>query len=137
MMLVKVKEKDLGPPPPELLAAINRLTEDNSRTGGELLDSGGLLPSAAGATIRASRGKLKVTDGPFAEAKEIIGGYAVMRFNSRQEAIESGRRFMQLHLDILGPDYEGELEIRQMADFGPEDPHTKAEESRRGKVSAS
>jgi hypothetical protein len=70
-----------------------------------------------GAKIRAGKGKLKVTDGPFSEAKEIVGGYAVMRFNSREEAIESGKRFMQLHLDILGPSYEGELEIRQMADL--------------------
>jgi hypothetical protein len=75
------------------------------------------MPTAMGAKIRAGKGKLKVTDGPFSEAKEIVGGYAVMRFNSREEAIESGKRFMQLHLDILGPSYEGELEIRQMADL--------------------
>ena len=119
MMLVKMREKDMGPPSPELLAGINRLTEDLSRSGGALLDSGGLLPTGT-ARIRARKGKLKVTDGPFSEAKEIVGGYAVMRFNSREEAIENGKRFMQLHLDVLGSSYEGELEIRQMADFGPE-----------------
>jgi hypothetical protein len=117
MMLVKANEKDMGPPSPELLAGIDKLTQELSRSGGALLDSGGLMPTAMGAKIRAGKGKLKVTDGPFSEAKEIVGGYAVMRFNSREEAIESGKRFMQLHLDILGPSYEGELEIRQMADL--------------------
>jgi hypothetical protein len=120
MMLVKADERHFGPPDPKLLEGINRLTEEVTRTGGALLATGGLLPSAAGAKIRAGRGKLTVTDGPFSETKELIGGYAILRFNSKQEAIENGKRFMQLHLDILGPSYEGELEIRQLADFGPE-----------------
>jgi hypothetical protein len=120
MMLVKADEKNSGPPSPELLAAINKLTEEVTKSGGALLDTGGLLPSAMGAKIRAGRGKLTVTDGPFTEGKELIGGYAVFRFRSRQEAIEQGKKFMQLHLDVLGPSYEGELEIRQMMDFGPE-----------------
>jgi hypothetical protein len=119
MMLVKKNEKDMGPPSPELAAAIDRLTQDLSRSGGKLLEAGGLLPTAAGARIRAGKGKLKVTDGPFSEAKEIVGGYAIMQFDSKEEAIENGKRFMQLHLDVLGASYEGELEIRQLAEFGP------------------
>jgi hypothetical protein len=47
-------------------------------------------------------------------------GYAVLRLKSKQEAIEQGRKFMQAHIDVLGPSYEGELEIRQMADMGPD-----------------
>ena len=116
MMFVKADEKNSGPPSPELLAGIDKLVQDVRRSGGELLDTGGLLPSATGAKIRAGRGKLTVTDGPFSEAKELVGGYAVFRFNSKQEAVAQGRRFMQLHIDVLGPAYEGELEIRQMAD---------------------
>ena len=50
------------------------------------------------------------------EAKEIIGGYAIIQFNSKEEAIESGKKFMELHAEILGPSYEAELEIRQMFD---------------------
>jgi hypothetical protein len=119
MMLVKKNEKDMGPPSPELAAAIDRLTQDLGRSGGKLLEAGGLLPTAAGARIRAGKGKLKVTDGPFSEAKEIVGGYAIMQFDSKEEAIENGKRFMQLHLDVLGASYEGELEIRQLAEFGP------------------
>ena len=54
-----------------------------------------------------------MTDGPFTEAKEVVGGYAIMKADSKAEAIEMGRRFMQLHADILGPHYEMELEIRR------------------------
>ncbi len=117
MMLVKAEEKNMGPPSPELLAGIKKLTEELTQQGGALLETGGLLPSARGAKVRASRGRVKVTDGPFSEAKELIGGYAIMRLGSKQEAIEQGQRFMQLHIDVLGPSYEGELEIRQLADF--------------------
>jgi hypothetical protein len=116
-MMVKTKEKDRQLPPPELLAKINQLTEEITRSGGALLDTGGLLPSSAGAKIRAGRGKVTVTDGPFAEGKELVGGYAVIQLNSKQDAIEQGRKFMQAHIDVFGPDYEGELEIRAMADL--------------------
>jgi hypothetical protein len=81
---------------------------------------GGLLPSSKGARVRVGGGKLTVTDGPFGEAKELIGGYAIFRVKSREEAIELGKGFMKLHADVLGPSYEGELEIRQMADSDPE-----------------
>jgi hypothetical protein len=118
MMLVKADEKNSGPPTPELLAGIDRLVQDVKRSGGELLETGGLLPSATGAKIRAGRGRLTVTDGPFTEGKELVGGYAIFRFDSKEQAIEQGTRFMQLHLDVLGPSYQGELEIRQLMD-GP------------------
>jgi hypothetical protein len=117
MMLVKMKEKDMRPPPPELLAAIHELTEDLTRSGGAMVDTGGLMPSAQGARIRAGRGKLTIVDGPFTEGKELIGGYAVIDLKSKEHAMEQGRKFMQAHLDVFGPDYEAELEIRQMADL--------------------
>ena len=115
MMIVKSKEgcEGGGPPSPELGAAIGKLAEEMFRTG-KMVDMGGLLPSAKGARIRIGGGKMMVTDGPFAESKELVGGYAVMRADSLEEAIELGRRFMKVHVDILGPAYQGELEIRQM-----------------------
>lgn len=116
MMLVKADEKNSGPPSPELLAGIDKLVQDVTRSGGELLETGGLLPSAMGAKIRAGRGKLTVTDGPFTEGKELVGGYAIFRFDSKKEAIEQGKRFMQLHIDVMGSSYQGELEIRQLLD---------------------
>lgn len=118
MMIVKTDESS-GPPDPALLAAIGELTEEMTRSG-VVLETGGLLPSAMGARIRVDGGNLTVTDGPFSEAKELIGGYAILRAGSKAEAIEHGRRFMSVHRDTLGPEYVGELEIRQLMDFGPE-----------------
>jgi hypothetical protein len=108
------KECDsMQPPNPALMAAIGKLAEEVTKAG-IMLDNGGLLPTSMGATIRAKGGKLVVKDGPFTEAKEMIGGYAIMQVRSKEEAIELGRRFLQLHIDVLGSNYEGELEIRQM-----------------------
>ena len=103
------------PPDQRLEAAMGKLVEEMAKSGA-LIDVGGLLPMAKGARIGAAKGKLTVTDGPFVELKEIMGGYAILRANTKEEALKMGRDFMQLHLDILGPSYEGELEIRQMFD---------------------
>jgi hypothetical protein len=119
MMIVKAdKDYEAGrPPSPELMAAVGKLAEEGIKTG-RVLDNGGLLPSSQGARIKVSGGKLTVTDGPFAETRELIGGFAIIRADSKQQAIEEGSRFMQLHADILGPKYEGELEVRQMFEPG-------------------
>jgi hypothetical protein len=77
---------------------------------------GGLAPGTQGARIRLAKSKLTTTDGPFTEAKELVGGFAVLKASSRDEALELGRRFMQVHADILGPDHVVELEIRQIVD---------------------
>jgi len=103
------------PPKPELMAAIGQLTQDMVKSG-VMIDNGGLLPSSAGARVRVSGAKLSVTDGPFAETKEIIGGYAIVQTGSREEAIDLARRFMALHATVLGDAYEGECEVRQMFD---------------------
>ncbi|HUA69031.1 MAG TPA: YciI family protein [Candidatus Saccharimonadales bacterium] len=103
------------PPDPKLVATIGKYAEELARTG-VLLETGGLLPSSSAARIRARQGQLIVTDGPFIESKEVIGGYAVLKAASKQEAIELGRAFLKIHADVLGPSYEGELEIRQMFD---------------------
>ncbi len=123
MMIVKAdRDYEAGrPPSPALMAAIGELTGEMTRTG-VVLETGGLLPSAAGARINVSKGRLTVTDGPFIEVKELIGGYAIIRARSKAEAVEHGKRFMAVHADTLGPGYEGELEIRQLAEFGPERP---------------
>jgi len=117
MMLVKAnKDSETGAPPnPELMAAIAKLA-DEAAARGVMVGAGGLLPSSQGVRIRAVGGKTSVIDGPFAETKELIGGYAIFDLKSREEAIESGRHFMQVHADILGSSYEGELEIRPMFD---------------------
>ena len=117
MMIVKADPSyEAGRPPnPALMAAVGKLSEEMSKRG-ILLQSGGLLPSSKGARVRVSGGKMTVTDGPFAETKELIGGFAILEAASKEEAIRLGREFMQLHVDVLGPAYEGTLEVRQMFD---------------------
>lgn len=125
MMMIKAdKDYEAGiPPSKELMAAIGKLTEEMMRAG-VVVETGGLLPSSMGARIQIARGKLTVTDGPFGETKELIGGYAILQAGSKEEAIELGKRFMKVHSDILGLSYEGELEIRQLFDpsvLGPKE----------------
>ena len=121
MMIVKHAEKQ-GPPPKQLMDAIAKLAEEETKAG-TMLGSGGLAPTAQGARVRLSGGKVTVTDGPFAETKEVVGGYAQFELKSKEEAIESAVRFMELH-NKYWPGWEGETEVRQM--FGPEDFARKA-----------
>jgi hypothetical protein len=116
MMIVKHAEK-YGPPPKELMDAIAILGEDATKNG-TMLGNGGLGPTATGARVRLSGGKVTVTDGPFTEAKEVIGGYAQFELKSREEAVKGAVRFMELHRKHW-PGWEGETEVREM--FGPED----------------
>ncbi|HUR94293.1 MAG TPA: YciI family protein [Gemmatimonadales bacterium] len=120
MMLVKATpDSEAGlPPDPSLMHAIQQLAEEAVQAG-TLVASGGLAPSRSGIRIRIGGGRTQVIDGPFAETKELLGGYAIFDLPSKEAAVESGRRFMQLHADVLGPTYEAELEIRQI--FGPEE----------------
>ncbi|HEV8256032.1 MAG TPA: YciI family protein [Casimicrobiaceae bacterium] len=119
MVMVKAgKDYEAGlPPKPELLAAMGKLSHEMMEAG-VLLETGGLLPSSRGARVRASGGKLSVTDGPFTETKELIGGYAIVQAQSRDEAVELGKQFMELHVTVLGSSYDGECEIRQLFDAG-------------------
>jgi hypothetical protein len=104
------------PPPAELMDAIMKLGAEASAAGA-LLDTAGLAPSLAGAQVRLYGGKLSVTDGPFAEAKETIS-YALYEVRSKEEAMEWATRFMKLHRD-LWEGWEGEAEVLKL--FGPED----------------
>ena len=115
MMIVKHGENQ-GPPPKALMDAITKLVEQDAQSG-KMLGSGGLGPSALGARVRLSGGQLTVTDGPFTEAKEIIGGYAQFELKSKEEAIEGALHFMELHKQHW-PGWEGETEIRPMLDPG-------------------
>ena len=113
MTLVKSAESS-GPPPQALMDGMAKLAEDAFKSG-LMVEMGGLVSSAAGTRVRLSNGKLTVTDGPFAEAKEVIGGYAILQVKSKQEAIEATRRFMELH-GKHWPGWEGETEVRQIFD---------------------
>ena len=105
-----------SPPPAELMEAIMTLGAE-ATAAGALLDTAGLAPSAAGAQVRLYGGKLSVTDGPFAEAKETIS-YALYQVQSQEEAVEWASRFLKLHRD-LWEGWEGEADVLKV--FGPED----------------
>ncbi len=116
MMMVKHGENP-GAPPPALMAAMDKLVEA-SVNDGSMINTGGLAPTALSTHVRLAKGKITVTDGPFTEAKEIIGGYAIFDLKSKEEALERAKAFMDLHLQHW-PEFEGETEIRQI--FGPDD----------------
>ncbi len=94
------------PPTPEMMEKMGKFIEQSFKEG-SLLSTEGCLPSALGARIRFAGGKYSVTDGPFAESKEIVGGFALIQAESKQAAIEFTKRF----LAVAG---DGETEIRQL-----------------------
>ncbi len=109
LSIYKTAERSV-PPSPEEMSKMGKLIEEGMKAGW-LLGTEGCLPSALGARVRRSDGKVTVTDGPFTEAKEVVGGFALLRANSKQEAIELARQFLQVAGD-------GECEIRQIYEAG-------------------
>lgn len=109
------KTRETGvPPTAEEMCRMEELVEEMTRAG-VLLATEGCLPSARGARIRRAGDRYTVSDGPFTEAKELVGGFAIIQAGSKEEAIELTRRFLQVAGD-------GECELRQLyeaADFAP------------------
>ena len=103
-------------PPPALMDAMGKFVEESFKNG-TLVDTGGLLPSKDGARVRLSKGKITVTDGPFSETKEVIGGYAILNASSKAEALRMATEFMEMHRKYW-PEFEGESELRPMFDPG-------------------
>src|SRR6266436_5100010 len=103
-------------PPPALMEAMGKFVEKSFKEG-TLVDTGGLLPSKDGARVRLSNGEITVTDGPFTESKEVIGGWAIVNAESKADAIRVAKEFMELHRKYW-PGFEGESEVRPMFDPG-------------------
>lgn len=116
LITLKVLSQPSTPPSPDLMAAIAKLGEE-ATSSGAMLDNGGLAPSAQGAKVELVGGKLTVTDGPFAEVKELIS-YAIYEVRSKEEAVEWGARFLKVHRDHW-EGWEGEVDVLRI--FGPED----------------
>jgi hypothetical protein len=102
-------------PPPALMQAMGEFVT-RSRRDGTLVDTGGLLPSKEGHRIRLENGEITVTDGPFTETKEVIGGWAILQ-GSKEEVLRASREFMELHRKHW-PSFVGESEVRPMFDPG-------------------
>ncbi|MEP6493345.1 MAG: YciI family protein [bacterium] len=115
MLIYKADENGVagGPPTPEMMSAMEKLIGDMAKAG-VLVGTGGLAPSSAGSRLRLAGGKFTSTDGPFTEAKELIGGYAIVEVKSKAEAVELARTFLNVCANVLGPSYVGESEIRLM-----------------------
>jgi hypothetical protein len=114
------KTAETGVPPTlEHIAAMEKLIEESMRKG-ELIATEGCLPSAKGARVRRSGGKVTITDGPFTESKELVAGFALLEAPSKEAAIEMTRRF----LEVAG---EGECEIRQIFQAPASDTQTSAD----------
>jgi len=100
-----------GSPPEELLEAIAHLRNEAIEAG-EFLGTGGLLPTDRGALVQMTEGATTVIDGPFAESKEVVGGFALWELRSKDEAIERAKRFLELHTKYW-PEWRGRVEVRE------------------------
>jgi len=105
-----------SPPPPGFMEAMGKFV-GRSLKDGTLVDTGGLLASKEGVRVRLADGKITVTDGPFSESKEVIGGWAILKVDSKAEAVRIATEFMELHR-VHWPGFQGESEVRPMFDPG-------------------
>jgi hypothetical protein len=95
----------------DMFALMEQMTRE-----GVLLNTAGLMPTAAGKRMRFRNGKVSITDGPFAETKEVVGGFAILEAPSMEKAMELTKRFLAIH----DAQYDIECEVRPFAgpDFG-------------------
>ena len=106
LCVYKPSKPECGPPSQKEMDEMGKYIEESFKSG-VLLAAEGCMPSALGARVRLAGGKVTITDGPFTESKELIGGFAIIQAASKQEAIEHTKTF----LNIAG---DGETEVRQL-----------------------
>ncbi len=116
LMMIKHSEQYRNQEIPQALMDAMGTFVGESFESGVLKDTAGLKPTSEGFRVRLSGGKLKVTDGPFTETKEVVGGYAIVEVPSREKALEIANEFMELHRKHW-PAFEGESEVRPIADM--------------------
>lgn len=116
LSMIRTDENTGQVPSEQLQADMGKLIEDWIREG-KLVRTAGLLSTSQGFRVRSRHGAISITDGPFTESKEVIGGYAVIEAEDREEAIELTKQFLQVH----GTDWDVECEVRPLAgaEFGP------------------
>jgi hypothetical protein len=117
LMLIKIANnadyeagKSVGP---ELEAAMGSLIAEWSASGA-FISAAGLKPTSQGARLRIASGKVQLSDGPFAEAKEVVGGFFLLEAKDKAAAVEMTRRFVEVHRQVLGDDFVLECEVRQV-----------------------
>jgi len=102
------------PPSQEEMAHMGKLIEEGMKSGW-LIGTEGCMPTALGARVRRDGSNISVTDGPFSESKEVVGGFAILKANSKEEAVQMAKDFLK----VVG---EGECEIRQIFEQGGPEP---------------
>ena len=117
LSMIRIDEKSGLAPSEQLMQDMGKLIEEMIRNG-TLITTAGLRPTAEGVRVRLRGGEISITDGPFTETKEVIGGYAILEAKSMQEALELTRRFLRVH----GNEWDLECEVRQLdgPEFGSE-----------------
>jgi len=117
LSMIRLNEKTARPPSERLMSEMGKLIEAMQRDG-TLVRTAGLRPTSEGARVRWNRGELSMTEGPFTETSEVIGGFAVLEAKSMREAIELTKRFLRIH----GDEYNLECEVRPFdgQEFGAE-----------------
>ena len=120
MMFIKHTEDYAGITPPAGLYEAMGAFIERSQKEGTFIEGAGLQPTAAGHKVKLRGGRITVTDGPFTESKEIVGGYALIEAWSTEQALALAREFMDLHRTHW-PEFEGECEVRPLeAEAQPE-----------------
>jgi len=113
LSMIRIQENTGQRPSDRLMTEMGKLMEEMTRTGA-LVSTAGLRPTAEGVRVRSNRGKVSVTEGPFTETKEVIGGFAILEAKDKAEAIALTRRFLAVH----GDEWDLECEVRPLD--GPE-----------------
>ncbi len=116
LMLIKHAESYRSEPIPQGLNHAMGVFVEQSFKSGVLKDTAGLKPTSEGFRVGSSGGRLTVTDGPFAESKELVGGYALVEVPTREDALRVARDFMELHR-VHWPAFEGICEVRPVEDM--------------------
>ena len=109
LSMIRIDERTAQAPTERLMNDMGKLLDELTRTG-VMVDTAGLRPTAEGVRVRLQNGKLSMTDGPFTEAKEVIGGYAILEAASMEHALDVTKRFLEIH----GDGWNIECEVRQL-----------------------
>jgi hypothetical protein len=109
LSMIRIDERTAQAPTERLMTDMGKLLDELTRAG-VMVDTAGLRPSAEGVRVRWQNGKLSMTDGPFTEAKEVIGGYAILEATSMEHALDVTKRFLEIHGDA----WNIECEVRQL-----------------------
>lgn len=115
LMLINHSEAHRSQPiPPGLMEAMGEFVTAQMKSG-VITETAGLKATSEGFRVRSSGGRLTVTDGPFTETKEVVGGFAIAEVKSKDEALAVARQFMELHR-VHWPAFDGTCEVRPFED---------------------